>query len=443
MKTLVALCSCALSISSVAQNVVQNPGSGINQTIAQKPGTELSVNRFEGIRFADQFSTVQLAISDLPSSGGTVFIPPGSYPGPTSIPSNVSLIALSAPANLDVVGSWTSLNNTMSQVTLTYSGNLVLTDVHNVYFKGISLDFQNKNFGLILTSSSYNRFEDVSIVNAGGPPPPEQAVGPPALMIDTSGTGASHNSFKNTFDNLNILCNQTSYCYAGILLEGTTGPPPSAVTLNTFISVVISGAINMAIDMEAQTDTNHFYDVEVNQDLSSAPSASCVLCFNTTTPGTDIDADGSSFENIGITGPFANQVLGGVSSGNVISGNLTPSQIHPLSSKYPAFTLTTSPTGPGLVAQQMLFGGHLGLSGPEGDGRNLDIAGSCALSAGSCPANYFNYPYTYAPTCVVSWQAPGPTGVLYSNMTNTYIAPKSSVSSDSGVVEWHCFGNPY
>lgn len=436
MKTLMVFCILVASMASVAQNVVENPTA--TQTIMQPSGTELNINRFESIRFADQFSSVQSAISDLPSSGGTVFIPPGTYVGPTSIPSNVSLIALSAPANNYMRESWGTLNNTLTQVEFTYSGNLVLTDVQNIYLKGISLDFYPNPSGVVLTSVSYSRFEDVSIVRAG-------SLSQAALTINTSAAGAVNNSFKNTFDNLNILCDQglSTGCYAGILLEGMAGSPPSAATLNTFFSVTISGAINMAIDMEAETDTNHFYDVEVNQDLKSAPSTSCVLCFNTSSPSTDIDADGSSFQNIGITGPFAYQVLGGVSSGNVISGNLTPSQVHPLSSKYPAFTLTTSPTGPGLVAQQMLFGGHLGLSGPEGDGRNLDIAGSCALSAGSCPANYFNYPYTYAPTCVVSWQAPGPTGVLYSNMTNTYIAPKSSVSSDSGVVEWHCFGNPY
>lgn len=50
-----------------------------DQKIRQGQGTELQVNRFQGIRFADQFPTIQSAIDDLPDSGGMIIIPIGTY----------------------------------------------------------------------------------------------------------------------------------------------------------------------------------------------------------------------------------------------------------------------------------------------------------------------------------------------------------------------------
>jgi|SRR5579864_248146 len=66
--------------SGFAQNIVANPSG--NQTIvqpgtlAQNNATTLSVNRFENIRYADQFPTLQRAINDTPP-GGTLVVPPG------------------------------------------------------------------------------------------------------------------------------------------------------------------------------------------------------------------------------------------------------------------------------------------------------------------------------------------------------------------------------
>lgn len=64
--------------------VLQNPGA-VNQTVAQGAGSTLSVNRFEQIRYADQFlggcagdigCAVKAAITDLGAGGGIVEIPP-------------------------------------------------------------------------------------------------------------------------------------------------------------------------------------------------------------------------------------------------------------------------------------------------------------------------------------------------------------------------------
>jgi hypothetical protein len=426
-----------LSLHAMAQNVVQNPTT--TQTINQPGSTELNVNRFEKILFADQFSTIDSLIAAScpgPSSSCTIYVPPGMYTGPTSVHSNVSLVAVSAPANFNVVGSWgLSPNNATTQVTFSYSTNLTLTNVQNVYFKGISLDFQNSNHGLVMTSSSYNRFDDVSIIRAGG-----TSAGQAALTIDTSGSGGATNSIKNTFTNLNILCNQSTgeYCHDGILLQGIQNQ--NAVTLNTFSTVAITGCIYSAIDMEANSDTNHFNDVEINQDGGcTVSSTASVLSFNVTDPSVDIDADGSTFENLGVTGSFPYHIL---------SGNLDPNKVHYLTATRPAFTLTTVVTGPSSHAAQLfLLGGHIGTSGPEGVGRNRDVSGSCTLSSGACPVLTFNNPYTYGPVCIVSWAGTGfpgvVTGVLSSNQTTTSIEPKSRVSTDNGVVDWICIGSPF
>src|ERR1700693_2912110 len=43
-----------------------------------------------------QYTTVQAAINALPSGGGAVLIPPGTYVGPTTIPSGTALIGISS-----------------------------------------------------------------------------------------------------------------------------------------------------------------------------------------------------------------------------------------------------------------------------------------------------------------------------------------------------------
>jgi len=59
------------SVVSFVSPVLLNPTT--NQTINQPSGTELKVNRFEGIRFAENFTDVQAAINDMSSSGGVVY----------------------------------------------------------------------------------------------------------------------------------------------------------------------------------------------------------------------------------------------------------------------------------------------------------------------------------------------------------------------------------
>ena len=82
----------ASASGSQSQDVVTGPTA--TQAIAQPAGTELNVNRFQRIRFADQFpgadigAQVDAAIADLGAAGGVVEIPAGSYSFGTTITIN-------------------------------------------------------------------------------------------------------------------------------------------------------------------------------------------------------------------------------------------------------------------------------------------------------------------------------------------------------------------
>jgi hypothetical protein len=74
----------ALSALAAAQNIVSNPS--VSQKIAQPAGTEFSVNRFEAIRYADQFPGSDIGAqvnyaytNDCPASGCIIIIPAGTW----------------------------------------------------------------------------------------------------------------------------------------------------------------------------------------------------------------------------------------------------------------------------------------------------------------------------------------------------------------------------
>jgi hypothetical protein len=75
-----------------------------------------------------------------------------------------------------------------------------------------------------------------------------------------------------------------------------------------------------------------------------------------------------------------------------------------------------------------------------------DVAGECTMVSGICPQQAFPYNFKNKPMCVVSWNGTGTlTGILSTQSIParvTYIQPKSSVNSDTAVVDWKCQGNP-
>lgn len=72
-----------------------------------------------------------------------------------------------------------------------------------------------------------------------------------------------------------------------------------------------------------------------------------------------------------------------------------------------------------------------------------DTHGTCTMSSGQCGAITFPTAYLTTPTCVVTWTGTGTlTGFLSSQRTSSGLQPKSSVNSDTAVVDWKCQGSP-
>jgi hypothetical protein len=72
-----------------------------------------------------------------------------------------------------------------------------------------------------------------------------------------------------------------------------------------------------------------------------------------------------------------------------------------------------------------------------------DTSGTCTMTSGQCPAITFATAYATTPSCVVTWTGTGNlTGFLSSQRSNSGLRPKSSVNSDTAVVDWKCQGNP-
>jgi len=72
-----------------------------------------------------------------------------------------------------------------------------------------------------------------------------------------------------------------------------------------------------------------------------------------------------------------------------------------------------------------------------------DKNGTCTMSSGQCAAITFTTAYATTPTCTVTWTGTGTlTGFLSSQRTSSGLQPKSSVNSDTAVVDWKCQGSP-
>jgi hypothetical protein len=72
-----------------------------------------------------------------------------------------------------------------------------------------------------------------------------------------------------------------------------------------------------------------------------------------------------------------------------------------------------------------------------------DTAGTCTMTSGQCAAITFATAYKTTPACTVSWTGTGTlTGLLSTQRTSSGLQPKSSVGSDTAVVDWKCQGQP-
>lgn len=352
---------------------------------------QISLATSSSVVYADNYASITAAIAALPATGGTVFISPGTYVGPTSIPSGVALIGLGIGW-----GEPSSLN----RVFLTYTASLVLNNVFGVRLENIFLDFSTapSAAGLILSATgtgsntfcAQNSFRNIVINQAGGP-------SLPALTLSAvTGLGGSiiSNSFNN-FENVIIYGNSTTGsnsgpAIAGIKLigAGSANAGPS-VTQNHFKNLYIRGGLTGGIDCEVNTDTNYFYQIAVQQEWASTPSNSYVLAFNLNTPGSDVDADGLFFSGLNYTGNFTNFIRSGQATGNVID-------------------FTSISLGADSVA---VTGGT-----PQFSGRMIALNGASSIAYNNL---HGTYSYIMTPTTVAK---NGSGGGNYTTVTTTYTA---------------------
>jgi len=78
-----------------------------------------------------------------------------------------------------------------------------------------------------------------------------------------------------------------------------------------------------------------------------------------------------------------------------------------------------------------------------------DQEGECTMTGGQCPLQTLPFIYTHRPICTVTWTGTGTFTGLLSSQVNfpgrgipPTLQPKSSVNSDTAVVDWKCQGNP-
>jgi hypothetical protein len=93
--------------------------------------------------------------------------------------------------------------------------------------------------------------------------------------------------------------------------------------------------------------------------------------------------------------------------------------------------------GPLTAASTVTLGQHLNQSASK------NIAGTCAMTSGTCSAQSFSAGYSNTPSCTCSWNGSGTlTGLLKCANGVSSITPASTVSTDTAVVAWMCVGNP-
>src|ERR1700744_3422026 len=115
--------------------------SGGSQTMKQ-----ISIPTSAGVVYADNFASITAAIAALPATGGIVFISPGTYAAPTTVPSGVALIGL---------GNGWGEPSSQNRVFLTCTQSLVLNNVMNVRLENLFLDFSTaaSGSGVVLSAT--------------------------------------------------------------------------------------------------------------------------------------------------------------------------------------------------------------------------------------------------------------------------------------------------
>lgn len=157
-----------------------------NQTVVQPSGTNLLVNRFENIRFADQFATgsstggIQEAINDLGTNGGTIVLPRGT----TNITSTIVIGGAVKQNSIRLIGHaisatfmGTSLGSRIAWVGAANGTVLRIKSTSLSYFADFTIDGNSSaGIGIEYTATNaigfsiLNTFERIVVENCSGTP---------------------------------------------------------------------------------------------------------------------------------------------------------------------------------------------------------------------------------------------------------------------------------
>lgn len=246
--------------------------------------------------------------------GGIVWIPDGTYVGPTAAHIYSGVYDVAEHPNrpnlcLDAVGV-TCFNSTAttSNVTLTYSAPLALTDLTKFGFIGLTMDFGGTgNITFAGISSSYFDFTVRNVSSSG-----------PCAVF----TGSTNN---------NSAFNQFPYfgCSGGSEgLQFTKGPTNGRAFTDSdfgFVFIVGSGTPSTytGLDFNSNCDTLRFSDVQ----LFAAQATVFGVLFNSASTTVDNDANGIVINFFAASGIFSSGGMGitmNPSSGNYIVTGAMP-----------------------------------------------------------------------------------------------------------------------
>ncbi len=223
-----------------------------------------------------KYTTPQSAIDALGGTGGTVYVPCGKYPGPTSIPSFTHVISRckASPATPAMIGNargivadWASKNHapatTGTATIFTYSSTVKpVFKAFGVEIRGVTFDFGGENAGLIIQGSTGGTY-DIAVQNCGG-----SVNATPCLQILSYYNSRSDyfNTAENDFQRVAIetVPYGGSPGGIGLYIAGTGGfSETSVVTNNYFRSVFISN-VKTGIQFGGADDSNDFGHVYIN-----------------------------------------------------------------------------------------------------------------------------------------------------------------------------------
>ncbi len=246
------------------------------------PGAIVDSRFFVG----DPYTTVQSAMDAAKANGGgIVLIPDGTYAGPTTFYSGVSLKA-EHPSRPDLcvealgASGCPSPHATTSSVILTYASGLTITDINNMGIVGITLDFSNSVAGNLTMAGVAQSNFDMTVNNC--------AVATPCVIFQGS---TANNMNKNTFPYLGVAGGSE-----GIRFQPSSSGHSSTVNQYGFVIIAELGAPSetyTALDFNALCDTNDFTDVG----FYSGQAAANGVVFNSASTTTDEDANGITINN--------------------------------------------------------------------------------------------------------------------------------------------------